>query len=220
MVKELEKLPEKIKEDIEEEFEKHEKEILARPYNQLYVTELCYCLRKAFLYRKLGPRKSLNDAWHFFKGYLLHDRWSKLFEDDNRSTHRVKDSGIVISGKYDWTFPEFETIWELKTIKSLYYIMKEKKPKKEHVRQILFYTYTNSFKRGKILYTDWSELKIFDINPTLQEELENIQYLEERAKKLYHALKDDTPPEPEGWDWECGVCQYKKECGSPTYKKS
>ncbi|NVM20585.1 MAG: PD-(D/E)XK nuclease family protein [Desulfobacterales bacterium] len=185
-----------------------------RRHNEVYLTELLYCLRKAYFSRKIGKKITLQHAWYLYRGTLFDEEWTPLFERRQiRCTHRVPDSPVVVVARADF-IDDDGAIADLKTYASLRYL---KGPKAEHVKQVLFYSWTNAIDKIRLYYVDFKDCKKFDetnsplmkVTDTAQREL--VKEIEGRAKILYYGLESDTPPSKEE-SWICKSCEYKEEC--------
>jgi len=213
MIRGVDCLPEPIKEEIKRAAYEELEDLTKRPINQLFITELSWCLRKAFFRRKLGEnRDSLKTAWNFYKGIMLDRKWCPLFkQNQKRATYQIPQTDIVISGKLDFIYPDYERVYELKTIKNCYYLLKDEAPKEEHKMQVLFYAYCNGFSKASLIYTDYSEVVRFDFE---KEDIGSIlKVIEARAELLYQALLMNVPPEgKQSSDWECSECEYREAC--------
>lgn len=199
----LEDLPEKIKNEIQNT------DIYEQRENQISVTELVYCIRKAYYRRKFPQPPSLKSAWWMFRGRTFDRVFTPLFDRyQERITYRVKGTPIVISGRID--FIDNETVFELKTVNNLTMI-KKTGPHKDHMKQVIFYSYCNAYPKAKIIYMDLNDCLVFDI--PLDKEEEVVNEFEEIAKKLYQAIINNIPPQPTNCqDWECPYCPYEDKC--------
>ena len=186
------------------------------PPNQMYVTELVGCPRKAFFNRTLGRKKvNLQSAWYFWRGDLLDKVFSDTMEiSQNRVTYpfHTKDGIIRISGYYDFVDND-GYITDLKTIKSLYYLRKDKAPKYENLMQVVFYGFCEAQEKVRLLYVDISNGEVLRFTIPVKENLYIMREFEKRAKSLYDALiKFDGTLAMKGSGWQCKRCEYKEEC--------
>lgn len=202
----LEALPQPIKDQIlrSANFDDY----IGKP-NTYSVTELLYCVRKSY-YKRTQPRPmTLEQAFNLYRGKVFDNLWTPLFKHNQvRSTYRCRNIPITISGKYDF-IDENGVLVDLKTAKSLYFI---NEPGPEYVKQVRFYAWLNSIQKAKILYIDFGDCKVFDVEVGDCQEL--LDELETQATKLYNALKDNKPPERSLLmpNWLCKCCDYKQEC--------
>ena len=69
----------------------------------LHVTELLYCLRKAYLRRThLDIEKELEQRWYLYRGSVFDRLWCELFPRNQiRITYRIPN-GPTIVGKIDF----------------------------------------------------------------------------------------------------------------------
>ena len=203
----LEDLPQPIKDHILRSTNNEEYHNKPNTYS---LTELLYCIRKAY-YRRTQPKPTeLEAAFNIYRGKVFDNLWSPLFQHNQvRATHRCKNIPITISGKYD-LIDETGALVDLKTAKSLYYI---NEPGHAYVQQVRFYAWLNSIQKAKIVYIDFGDAKVFDVEVGDCQPL--IEELEQKAAKLYYALKDNKPPEKTvllSEMWLCQKCEYKTEC--------
>jgi len=213
--RDLEDLPEAIKARI---IEATESDYTHRD-NSLHVTELVYCLRKAY-YRRMAEKegtkeeKGLRERWYLYRGIVFDEAWTGLFARNQvRVTHRIKH-GPTIVGKIDF-IDDDGTLYELKTISNDYAIRDG--PKLAHVKQALFYAWIEQAPRVRLVYVHLGGVRIFDLDPRLADEV--VEELEMKALKLWHALKSGTPPDPENEPWECKYCEFKDICPLAGGKK-
>lgn len=216
----LEDLPEPIKEHILKTINDEPYEPMPNTYG---VTELLGCIRQTHL-KKIyelthGKPKpfNLNSSFAFYRGKLFDKAWTNLFKRNQiRCTYSVPNYPITISGHFDFIWDE--TIYDLKTTKNLYFV---NKPSMSYCKQIRFYAYCNSLTKGKLLYIDMGDCKVFDIPVGPKSELEDtINEIKEKAITLYKSLNykycDFCNFYLENWSDRGGVCP---SCGKFTYGK-
>jgi CRISPR-associated exonuclease Cas4 len=179
--------------------------------NTYSLTELLYCVRKAY-YRRIKPKPTeLEAAFNMYRGKVFDNLWSPLFQHNQvRSTYRCRNIPITISGKYDFlTTDNPPILTDLKTTKSLYYVTE---PSEEYKTQVRFYAWLNSIEKAQIVYIDFGDCKIFPVEvgdcSKILEELEN------KAEQLYNAIKTKTTPHKSllSPEWMCKKCDYLNEC--------
>lgn len=179
--------------------------------NSFNLTELLYCLRKAYFSRTQKKPLGLESAWFIYRGSMLDEAWTPLFRRNQvRCTYRLKNAPAVIVGKYDFLDGEnSDTIYDLKTTKSLHFI---NEAKEEHIKQVRFYAWLNAIPKARLLYVDFGDVKAFDVEVGDCSDL--LYELDGKATKLYWALQKGKPPEDSGPKWMCkeGVCEYYEEC--------
>lgn len=181
---------------------------------EIYVTELVYCLAKAYYRRKTTeqPEKGLRQRWALYRGILFDEEWTSLFPRNQvRVTHRIP-GGPTIVGKIDF-MDEEGGIWELKTVANDYAIRDGPKP--QHVAQALFYAWVQNAPTAHLLYLHLGGVHRFDLDVRRAEEI--VKELEAKAVKLHIALLENTPPDPENAAWECKYCEFKDIC--PFYQR-
>ena len=179
---------------------------------ELHVTELVYCLRKAYYRRMLeksnepAPEMDLQHRWYLYRGILFDEDWTGLFERNQvRVTHRVR-GGPTIAGRID--FIDGDTVWDLKTISNGYAVRDGPKP--AHVKQVLFYSWVENMPNAGLIYLHLGGVKIFRLDTRYAEAV--VEELEEKARVLYEALKKAEPPEPFNEPWECKYCEFRDIC--------
>lgn len=183
-----------------------------RSDNEIHITELLYCLTKSH-YARLEPiEPELEQAFWLYRGNMLDEAFTSLFrKNQQRCTHKVSGIPCSIVGKYD--FVDGDTLYDLKTTKSLFYILKEKTAKSEHIKQVQFYCYENSIPKAKVIYFDFGDCTIFDV-PIDPDPLHLIMELEEKCRILYNSLSFycDNCNKPIGHTFTEGMkCPHCKE---------
>jgi len=181
--------------------------------NTFSLTELLYCIRKSY-FRRTSPKPlSLESSLFIYRGELLDEAWTPLFKRNQiRCTYRCKNIPAIISGRYDFLDGEdSDTIYDLKTVKTLHYITE---PKKEHEIQIRFYAYMNAIPKARLLYMDFGDVRGFDVEVGDCTQL--LEDLEGKVTLLFWALQRGKPPKEMGPAWMCPNCEYKKECEDKT----
>jgi CRISPR-associated exonuclease Cas4 len=205
----LEDLPTEIKEHI---LRKVNSDNYQGKPNTYSVTELLYCVRKAYFKRKFPKPLTIEQAFNIYRGRVFDELWSPLFRHNQvRATYRCKTVPITISGKYDFlTTDNPPVLTDLKTTKSLYYITA---PSEEYIKQVRFYAYQNSITKAQILYVDFGDAKVFPVEVGDCTEL--LSEFEAKALQLYMALIYEKIPQKEikaGAEWICTKCEYLQEC--------
>lgn len=175
--------------------------------NTFNLTELLYCLRKAYFHRVDPKPFALEAAWNIYRGELLDEVWTPLFQRYQvRCTYRCKNVPAVIVGKFDF-LDENGVLTDLKTAKTLYYI---NEPKVEHVKQVRFYAWCNAVQKAQLIYADFGDVKVFPVEVGDCSDL--LRELEESVSCLYLALQKGCPPDSHGPEWMCRNCEYQDEC--------
>lgn len=207
-IRDIEALPDEIKQHIRAAFEEeHEMND-----NRLYVTELLYCLRKAYFRRmeqKLGIKQEqeLQNLWYAYRGRIFDEVFTPLFERNQiRITHRIP-GGPTIVGRID--FIKDGEIWEMKT--ALNSAVEKYGAKEQHVKQALFYAWVENADKVKLLYITMKGITIYELDTSKAEEV--VKELEENALILWWSLKQRKPPRAVK-TWECRFCPYYKFCFS------
>lgn len=197
-------LPEQIKEEILRQVNGDDYQSKPNTYS---ITELLYCLRRAY-FRRINPKPTqLKSAFNLYRGRIFDQLWSQLFRHNQvRCTYRCKNIPITISGKYDFLTND-NVLTDLKTIKTLYYITE---PSPEYIIQVRFYAWLNSIEKAQIVYIDFGDCKVFPVEVGDCTQL--LEEIESKATILYNALKNNMIPKEKGVEWQCANCDYKKEC--------
>ena len=169
------------------------------------VKEVCSCLRKAWYLRKYKDYFfSDQTRWMIFRGMVFDDIFSGLYEKHGvKFVHDVGDIQLV--GKIDF-IDEFDNIWELKTVNSIWSI--KNGPHKEHMLQANFYAYALGHDTYNLLYVSFDGIKAFT-NITTNEQ--DGKLLIERAKQLSYYLENNIMP-PKEETKACKYCQYYHIC--------
>jgi CRISPR/Cas system-associated exonuclease Cas4 (RecB family) len=174
--------------------------------NTYSLTDLLYCVRKAWFKKRVTKPLSLESAYNIFRGKLWDETFTPLFPNNQvRTTYKCKNVPITISGIYDFLTSD-NILTDLKTTKNLYFT-KEAAP--EYQKQVRFYAWLNSIEQAQIIYMDFGDAKIFSVEVGNCTELLN--ELERQASSLYTGFKTETPPDKQQ-SWLCGMCEYKTEC--------
>lgn len=202
----LENLPKPIKDEI---LKKSNSDDYQNKPNTYSITELLYCIRKAYLKRTHPKPITIHQAFNLYRGQIFDHLWTPLFKHNQvRCTYRLKNIPITISGKYDF-LDENGILTDLKTTKTLFYI---NEPSPEHITQVRFYAWLNSVEKAQIIYIDFGDCKVFPVEVGDCTQL--LEELEAKATLLYNALRHAKSPDknlgtPE---WLCQKCEYIKEC--------
>jgi CRISPR-associated exonuclease Cas4 len=177
--------------------------------NTYSLTELLYCIRKAY-YRRTNPKPTdLESAFNLYRGKVFDNLWSPLFQHNQvRATYRCKHIPITISGKYDFLTAD-NILTDLKTTKNLYFI---NEPSEEYITQVRFYAWLNSITKAQLIYIDLGDAKVFPVEVGDCTEL--LENLEAKATQLYIALQYNRLPQKNTTvpDWLCKKCEYNTEC--------
>lgn len=89
-----------------------------------HVTELVYCLRKAY-YKRVYPgreKRNLKGYWNIYRGSTFDRLWTPLFEI-NQHTLRVSRRGVVIVGTLDFIYDDGDgpVLYDLKMPSSTFF---------------------------------------------------------------------------------------------------
>lgn len=201
----LEDLPQPIKDEILKKANENDYQNKPHTYS---ITELLYCIRKAYFKRTHPKPLTIQQAFNIYRGQIFDHLWTPLFKHNQvRCTYRCRNIPITISGKYDFLTVD-DVLTDLKTAKTLYYI---NKPSPEHVMQVRFYAWLNSIEKAQIIYIDFGNCKVFPVEVGDCTKL--LDDIEAKATILYWALQRGQPPKEQATpEWLCKTCEYAEEC--------
>lgn len=205
MIKGIENLPERIKKHIIDTVK-----LENRPdENRIWVTEVLYCLRKAYFRRKIPKEITVDKAWHVYRGIVMHEKWESLYDDkDKKIEIPIYKTGACLVGKYD--FIDDGILYDLKWVVDAYErFLVGKGACESHVNQIKLYMYYKGLKRGRLIYLMSRVIKVVDVE--LDENYKPDEFII-RALILWDALKENRPPPKSPYKYECKYCEYKDEC--------
>lgn len=89
-----------------------------------HVTELVYCLRKAY-YKRVYPdreNRSLKSSWNIYRGATFDRLWTPLFEV-NQHTLKASKRGVTITGTLDFVYDDGDgpALYDLKMPASTFF---------------------------------------------------------------------------------------------------
>ena len=176
--------------------------------NTYSLTDLLYCVRKAWFKRKIRKPLSLESAYNIFRGKIYDEQFSSCFLDNQkRVTYRCERIPRTITGKYDFiTTDNPPILTDLKTTKNLYFT---NQASLEYQKQVRFYAHQASVTRAQIIYMDFGDAKVFPVE--VGDERPLLKELEDQALTLYRTEKTENPPAKQP-SWLCELCEYKIEC--------
>jgi CRISPR/Cas system-associated exonuclease Cas4 (RecB family) len=202
---------------------KHMARLASRRFqNQLgeyHVTDICQCLKRAYLERKKGHDESCQEVWIKQRGNALHRQVTYAFQGWKELPIHMEIAQpletIRLVGHIDAYDPDEAAIIEFKSTRFVDWQQKSGKlPHKHHVLQLRSYysifsgCYGFPVKKLIIAYMD-------DVTPPLQFEIDPIDisgWLKERTATLHNALLNDIAPEDERGAL-CKYCAFKDNCG-------
>lgn len=205
LVRGIERLPKRIKEHIIDTVKKD----YVPPDDRIWVTEILYCLRKAWFRRKMPKPIDIHSAWHLYRGIIFHNIWEGLYDDKEKKIEiPIYNTGAVLVAKYD--FIEGDTIYDLKWVADDYEkFLVQRGASKPHKEQVQIYLHAKGMKKGGLIYLMSKSVKVFEFE--LEEDF-NINEFLRRALLLWDALKTNTPAPKTFNPHECIYCEYKDEC--------
>lgn len=181
----------------------------------IHVSDLVYCLRKAWYRRQEDFKEDLdnNSILFFVRGRSLHDLLEKLYA---QREVRVKYNGV--KGTID-AITHDNQIVEIKTTKKLW----KDQPNDHHLKQIAYYMAMYGTNRGVLLYYEIQDnnLRYFEIYMDDEELMDECIEIDTKKAILDKALEHgdvDICGESPRYDWECKFCDID-ECPNNRRKK-
>lgn len=185
-----------------------------------HVTELCYCLRKAYFKRKYpdvawrhlcGNLKSL---FNIYRGRLFDEEWTKQFKINQR-TFVVSRGGVSVVGTLDFVWDG--VLYDLKVPNSTFY-KKKAGAGDGYRRQVQAYL-AMAHAKGELLDVRRGCVLMFAEDLVLdfvEPDDSVLDWLFDRAFRLDGALESGDPSGLEGPEmgWECNpdYCPFVGEC--------
>lgn len=183
------------------------KQIKSRPpkLHVYHVTELIYCLRKAY-WNRTHPNKKFNtrSLWNIYRGSTFDRQWSRLFKI-NQKTYTVTREGVTITGTLDFIFSQI--LYDLKMPASTA-LAKLVGAHTSYKRQVAAYL-ALAHENGELLHIKKARILMVAETVVVDEQKEWIGMLDKwlfpRAFLLDRALEEDDPSILDGPEekWEC-----------------
>jgi len=174
--------------------------------NTVWVTEVCGCLRRAWLRRKNAQAYVV--SLDIIEGQAIHEFLRKSLEsmgfEVEKKVEIILDT-LKIVGKADLWDPKNRHVLELKYTGNVI-----KKPLFQHLMQVGFYAKVLQAKDAYVAYIIKSRpisiklFKVRDINKMFR----TVVY---RARQLLDYVKKDEPPPKDNFA-TCNTCEYWREC--------
>jgi len=185
-----------------------------------HITEVCYCLRKAF-FKRLFPDKAwrhlcgnLKSLFNIYRGRLFDDVWTRQFKVNQR-TLLVRGKGVFIVGTLDFVWDG--VLYDLKVPNSTFY-KKRNGAGLGYRRQVQAYL-AMAHSKGQLLDVHrccvmmYAEDMVFD---WVEPDDKILDWILERAQRLDEALEKSDVSGLEGPEmgWECNpdYCPFVREC--------
>ena len=182
------------------------------PIKKVYhVTEVLYCLRKAYYRRVLPKSEGINPegVWNIYRGSTFDGLWSSLFPI-NQKTLVVEKEGITVTGTLDFIWIDEETfekcLYDLKMPKNIFYKKKSGAGKfyKEQVQSYLAMAHYNN----ELMDVHKARILMIADDVVAEEVKENdviLDYVMDRALLLDKAITTLNPKILKGPEesWEC-----------------
>lgn len=177
-----------------------------------HVTELIYCLRRAW-YKRVYPERiqwSIRGLWNVYRGSTFDNKWTPLFKTHQRN-YKVRRRGVTITGTFDFIYDTGNDpiLYDLKMPASVFY-RKRKGAGQGRRRQVQAYialAHANGefldVHRARVLMV--AEDVVVEDVPEWTDMLD--AWLWTRAFLLDRALRVGSPvglPAAEE-EWECGA---------------
>ncbi len=189
--------------------EKQIKHWKSKPHNY-HVTELIYCLRKAY-YKRTHPGQnniSVQGLININRGNTFDRQWTPLFKI-NQKNYRVTRLGVTISGTFDFVYDDGDgpVIYDLKMPGSTFY-KKRSGAGRAYKRQVAAYI-ALAHENGELLDIHKARILMVAENVVVDEQKEWIGMLDDwlfpRAFLLDKALEEEDPSILDGPEekWEC-----------------
>lgn len=173
---------------------------------EIHVSDLVYCLRKAYFRRINGSTVTDEQVLHFIRGQSLHALLEKLYPQNEII---VMYDGFF--GTMDAFDPEKDAVVELKTVQEMYSVG----PYEHHLKQLQYYLTMTDKRIGYLIYLilGQKELKVFRVTLT-DEDVEDLRKeLKKRKALLERALAEKNfEILPVVTDWQCRYCEFYDIC--------
>ena len=208
-----------------------------RPPGRLSPSKICGCERQAafgFLGIQGRKRKDPQSEAVFDNGDWVHHRWEYNFLDMARvMPHRVRKvqiekpvlmSGIFTAGTLDielqvWSKRLNKWVWIVIDVKSINdagfsYVWRNRRPKEEHVRQLISYMRARKRRRGALLYENKNnqEYHVFMVTFSKEEWGEVEQWCERVIDQLDRKKIPKRHPDCDHGNFLFDRCQYRGLC--------
>ena len=179
--------------------------------NEFFAGSSGGCSRALYFSKKeeYNPPKDLLKI--FCIGNIIHDFIQKQIIPHGKSEipMNIEVDGIKIRGRLDSLVRD--VIYEIKTIKSLDYVLD--KPKEEHIRQLNIYLKGKLLQNGILLYVEKNTLKTVEHIVVFDQKLFDDSL--KQFKTVYNAILQNIPPEriknyPN--NWKCKYCNFREVC--------
>ena len=179
--------------------------------NKLHVSDVVYCLRKAFYRRTTGRPPTKKQLVWFLLGEISHKILQELGWEYKE--YEISKDGLV--GHID--IYDSAIIIEVKTTRKLYRLQFRKDVPETWMRQIMAYAYMLNKTEVDLLvvYDVLATIESYHLKFTEKELEDNWNYLLKRKEILEKALETGVVngilPETE-YKWECRDCEFRDIC--------
>ncbi len=185
-----------------------------------HVTELIYCLRKAYYRRTIEKKATFNtkSLWNINRGNTFDKKWGKLFKI-NQKNYRVHRLGLTISGTLDFVYDandgDGDVLYDLKMPASTFW-KKKSGAGLSYRRQVAAYL-ALAHANNELLHVTKGRVLMIAEDVVVDEQKEWPHMLDRwlwpRAFKLDRAIETNDPSNLKGPEegWECGFCSADKK---------
>ena len=197
------------------------------------VSELGFCIRKAWYNRRCPRRLDFERALSIYIGKLFHDYIERGYSKTEVFVQHKLGKGRIV-GKIDAI--EEGTVIDFKSKKDLFWV-ERKGPSENDVNQVKFYAFASGIKKAKLIYYQvnpeikpadsvdefcWNlrkeivretrKRKAVSFDVDVKDVSDVVRNYENRALILFESLKANKPPIPNAKGWECKYCEYRDIC--------
>jgi CRISPR/Cas system-associated exonuclease Cas4 (RecB family) len=196
-----------IKEDVElkTKFVERLQERCAPARTEIHVTDLTWCLRKAYYRRFQNKKLSPEQLMFFLEGHQRHEGIQSLL-GNSQAEQEVSKYGVVGHLDLLGNYPI-----EIKTTHS----RPGKRINETHLRQLAYYCLLTDSRECSLI-TQYLEDGLITFEQIAFSKLELDQYLKEmmEARDLLQFAYDRKNPAqlPLGQDWQCRNCEFLSTC--------
>lgn len=189
------------------------KKIYSFSRKEIHVSDIVYCLRKAYYRRINGSTVTDDQVLHFVRGQSLHALLEMLYPQ-----HEVIVMFEGFFGTMDAYDSEKDAVVELKTVQNMY----GEEPYEHHLQQLKYYMTMTKKNLGFLVYLILGQKKMVTYRIELTDkDLEEIQKEIISRKNLLNLALETRNPEilPYVDDWQCKYCEFFDICKGAKKEK-